>query len=59
MRWYPKWLQEKWHKWYAWRPVRFDYPIKVSGAWVWREWVERKSIGWGIWMYRDIQETEQ
>jgi hypothetical protein len=27
---------EKWHRWYAWRPVRID------DKWVWREYIERK-----------------
>jgi hypothetical protein len=38
MRWKPKpYYREKWHLWFAWRPVQIN-----DGTWVWLERVYRK-----------------
>lgn len=32
---------ERWHSWYAWRPVRL-----LGGGWAWRERIERRQYAW-------------
>lgn len=49
----PDWKEKasKWHKWFAW------YPVKIEDEWIWRENIERRlHIGGGesndYWGYR-------
>ncbi len=48
--------QRDWRLWFAWRPVRINYP--TSGECVWWEYVERRNDGpacvdgWDEWLYR-------
>jgi hypothetical protein len=49
--------QRDWHRWFAWRPARINYPTR-RGICVWWEWVERRNDGpaceggWNEWLYR-------
>lgn len=47
--------ERSWHMWWAWRPVRtgaigvlYDYEIGRPRHWVWREWVMRRRVEFGV-----------
>ena len=56
--------RQKWHLWYAYRPVK-----TLTGEWVWLEWLERSSYFskevpcdsphtiFGGWSFREILKT--
>lgn len=55
-------LREKWHRWYAWHPVRICYVDDIHqmsrSYYRWLETVERKAYSYGgyiRWDYREIK----
>ena len=61
MRWYNRGALFRWHRHFAWLPVR----LQTSGCWAWLEWVwrrgtehtsevrRRRLTTWWTWEYRD------